>query len=137
MAIAIESSSNVETVIMAGRDITLHQLKYYLLTEYGAFGGMLLRCIGTSRTSQRTLLADSLKSQRKGGMTYVGTSIVFCDVFASFMASLASDFGSDISCSVLSTGHYAPENFAFTRIGQSIRMVKTTHTMRCPPTSQI
>jgi hypothetical protein len=50
MAIAIESGSNVETVTMTGRDVTLHQLKLYLLTEYGAFGGLLLRCIGMSHT---------------------------------------------------------------------------------------
>lgn len=50
MAIAIESGSNVETVTMTGRDVTLQQLKFYLLTEYGAFGGLLLRCIGLSRT---------------------------------------------------------------------------------------
>jgi hypothetical protein len=51
MAIAVESSSNVETVTMTGRDVTLAQLKIYLLTEYGAFGGLLLRCIGMSCTS--------------------------------------------------------------------------------------
>ncbi|KAG2040416.1 hypothetical protein BDR03DRAFT_948671 [Suillus americanus] len=53
MAIALESSSNVETVTMVGRDITLHQLKYYLLTEYGAFGGMLLHCIEKGRHDLR------------------------------------------------------------------------------------
>lgn len=137
MAIAIESSSNVEIVTMSGRDVTLDQLKIYLLTEYGAFGGLLLHCIGVSRTSQCTILADSLNSQRKGGMTYVGTSIVLCDVFASFVASLVSDFGSDMSFSVLSTGHYASRNFAFTRTGQPTRMVKTTHTLSCHPTLQI
>ncbi|KAG1805455.1 uncharacterized protein BJ212DRAFT_867687 [Suillus subaureus] len=53
MAIALESSSNVETVTMTGKDITLHQLKYYLLTEYGAFGGMLLHCIEKGRHDLR------------------------------------------------------------------------------------
>ncbi|KAG1744851.1 hypothetical protein EDB19DRAFT_1960605 [Suillus lakei] len=49
MAIALESSSNVETVTMSGRDVTLDQLKIYLMTEYGAFGGLLLRCIEKGR----------------------------------------------------------------------------------------
>ncbi|KAG1818869.1 hypothetical protein EV424DRAFT_956199 [Suillus variegatus] len=53
MAIAIESSSNVETVTMSGRDVTLDQLKIYLLTEYGAFGGLLLHCIEKGRHDLR------------------------------------------------------------------------------------
>ncbi|KAG2130158.1 uncharacterized protein EDB93DRAFT_87926 [Suillus bovinus] len=53
MAVAIESSSNVEIVTMSGRDVTLHQLKIYLLTEYGAFGGLLLHCIEKGRHDLR------------------------------------------------------------------------------------
>lgn len=53
MAIAIESGSNVEAVTMTGRDVTLHQLKIYLLTEYGAFGGLLLRCTEKGRQDLR------------------------------------------------------------------------------------
>lgn len=53
MAIAIESSSNIETVIMSGRDVTSQQLKIYLSTEYGAFGGLLLRCIEKGRHDLR------------------------------------------------------------------------------------
>ncbi|KAG0696791.1 hypothetical protein DFH29DRAFT_183320 [Suillus ampliporus] len=52
MAIALESR-NVETVTMSGRDVTLDQLKIYLMTEYGAFGGLLLRCIENGRQDLR------------------------------------------------------------------------------------
>ncbi|OJA09653.1 hypothetical protein AZE42_06025 [Rhizopogon vesiculosus] len=52
MAIALESS-NIQTVTMSGKDIILDQLKIYLMTEYGAFGGSLLRCIEKGRRDLR------------------------------------------------------------------------------------
>jgi len=68
MALVLESR-NIQTVTMSGKDVTLDQLKFYLMTEYGAFGGLLLRCIGTCRISQRVSPPNSLESQRKGGET--------------------------------------------------------------------
>ncbi|KAG2136645.1 hypothetical protein DEU56DRAFT_901522, partial [Suillus clintonianus] len=49
LTMALEFWRNVETVTMSGRVVTLDQLKFYLMTEYGAFGGMLLYCIEKGR----------------------------------------------------------------------------------------
>ncbi|KAG1722683.1 uncharacterized protein EDB91DRAFT_1174235 [Suillus paluster] len=52
LVIALESR-NIKTVTMLGRDVTSDQLKIYLMTEYGAFGGLLLRCIEKGRQDLR------------------------------------------------------------------------------------
>jgi len=52
MAITQESR-NIQTVTTMSRtDVTSDQLKYYLMTEYGAFGSLLLRCIGMFHASR-------------------------------------------------------------------------------------
>lgn len=96
MAILLESRPSrrtTQTVTMSGTDITSDQLIFYLTTEYGAFGGLLLHCIGVSLIFQRVRLPDSLTSQRKAGETYIGVNITFCEAFAFSMASLTSHFG--------------------------------------------
>jgi hypothetical protein len=46
----IKPPRRIERVTMANKDpdITPDQLKIYLMTEYGAWGGLLLRCVGES-----------------------------------------------------------------------------------------
>jgi hypothetical protein len=49
LAILLESRPSrrtIQTVTMSGKDVTSDQLMFYLMTEYGAFGGLLLHCIG-------------------------------------------------------------------------------------------
>ncbi|KAG1778886.1 hypothetical protein EV702DRAFT_142800 [Suillus placidus] len=119
MSIAIDSSSNVETVTMLGRDVTLHQLKIYLLTEYGAFGGLLLRCIEKGRHDLRWHEYCTLR----------------CACFLYGFIGLGLWFKHVISGPLNWT--IRVKELTFTRTGQPIRMAKTTHTMCYRRTSQI